>query len=761
MLCQQQHAELVESRPDRRYLLEDLVAVPAPIHHPLDSGNLPGYPTDAPGGVVPKFCFHTESIRTGRALSRKMRGMKWLLLIALLSTCVAASAQETSKKETKAQKDARMKWWREARFGMFIHWGLYAIPAGKWKDRTNHAEWIRETAHIPVAEYEPFIEQFNPVKFDAVDWVRMAEEAGMKYLVITSKHHDGFNLFDSPNSDWDVMSTPFKRDILKELSEACKPTSVRFCTYHSIMDWHHPDYLPKRSWEGESWREAKYQNGPFQSHTPAFDRFVKFLGDEVRTIIERYRPGVMWFDGEWESTWNHGYGGPLYDICRKADPSIIVNNRVDVGRGGMAGFSDAGFAGDFGTPEQEIPASGIPGVDWESCMTMNNNWGFNAADKNFKSTTRIIRDLVDIVSKGGNYLLNIGPKADGTFPEESIQRLKEIGKWMKVNGEAIYGTQASPFKTLPWGRSTVKPGATSTLYLHVFEWPKDGKLVVPGLGNEPIEAQILGSKVLSSVTRAGADLVVSVPKEAPDEHATVVELKVKGAPIVYETPVIGGDSEMLVDTLNVRIEAGSKDLEVRYTTDGTSPSLKSPLYKGAFRIKGTTTVKALSFHKGRVVSGVASKTFKAVEAWAATVVDVSRPGLQRQSFKGDWNKVPDFARHQPNATINGTEVDLGEFKSTEFIGLEFTGWIDVPSTGVYAFALMSDDGSNLWIDGKLVVENDGLHSPGEKVGFAPLAKGRHNFRVGYFNKTGGAELSVKWGKAGGKLTALAKKSLWH
>jgi alpha-L-fucosidase len=427
----------------------------------------------------------------------------------------------------------------------------------------------------------------------------------------------------------------------------------------------------------------------------------------------------------------------------------------------MAGFSDAGFAGDFGTPEQEIPAQGIPGVDWESCMTMNNNWGFNELDKNFKSTTRIIHDLVDIVSKGGNYLLNIGPKADGTFPDESIQRLKEIGQWMRVNGESIYGSHASPFKWLPWGRATMKPGKNSEIYLQVFDWPADGKLVVPGLGNDPVEAHVLGSQVLSSVTRRGADLVVSLPKEMPNRHVGVVKLTVKGSPIVYETPVIGGDSDMLVDTLNVRIDSGSKDLEVRYTTNGSAPSSQTSLYKGPFKITGTTTVKAQSFHKGKPVSAIAAKKFQAVEPWAATVVDAHRPGLQRQVFKGDWNRVPNFATLKAESTLNGAEVGLGEYKSMEFVGLQFTGWIQVPSKGVYAFSLLSDDGANLWIDGKLAVDHDGLHSPSEKVGFVPLAKGLHKIRVDYFNKSGGAALGLKWAKVGSKLNDVAMKSLWH
>ncbi len=342
-----------------------------------------------------------------------------------------AELKEGLRPETKEQHDERMAWWREARFGMFIHWGLYAIPAGQWKGETNHAEWIRHSAQIPIDEYDKFVGQFNPVQFNADQWVRMAKDAGMKYIVITSKHHDGFCLFDSEHTDYDVMSTPFKRDILKELSRACKKHGIKLCFYHSIMDWHHPDYLPRREWEKRSADGADYP------------RYIGHMKSQLTELVTRYDPAVLWFDGEWENTWTHEEGLKLYNYVRSLKPDIIINNRVDKGRKGMQGMTeDDSFAGDFGTPEQEVPHTGIRGVDWESCITMNNHWGYNSHDKNFKSTKHLIHQLVDIVSKGGNYLLNIGPTAQGVFPRESIDRLRDMGKWMNVNGEAIYGTTA-------------------------------------------------------------------------------------------------------------------------------------------------------------------------------------------------------------------------------------------------------------------------------------------------------------------------------
>ncbi len=362
-----------------------------------------------------------------------------------------------------------MAWWREARFGMFLHWGLYAIPAGKWGNQTGYGEWIRDSARIPIDVYEQFRPNWNPEHFDADEWARLAADAGMRYVVITSKHHDGFCLWDSALTDWDVGASGNRRDVLGELAAACRRRSIVFCTYHSIMDWHHPDYLPRRPWETN------------RSTTGAdFERFERYLHGQVQELVERYQPGVMWFDGEWENTWNHDRGLRLFRLCRELAPAMIVNNRVDVHRGGMGGFSQAREAvGDFATPEQEIPATGLPGVDWESCMTMNSHWGWNAADTQWKSAKELVRNLIDVASKGGNYLLNVGPRADGTFPPAAVERLAQIGAWMQANGAAIHGTTASPFDTPPWYRCTVRERRDgATLYVHVFDAPPPAESLI-------------------------------------------------------------------------------------------------------------------------------------------------------------------------------------------------------------------------------------------------------------------------------------------
>jgi alpha-L-fucosidase len=404
--------------------------------------------------------------------------------------------------------DDRMAWWREARFGLFLHWGLYSILAGEWMGRTDYAEWIRNNAHIPLDTYGRLVGRFNPVKFDADAWAGMARDAGMKYVTLTTKHHDGFCLFDNPLTDFCVRSTPFKRDICAELSAATRRAGLHQCWYHSIMDWHHFEYLPRRDWEAETRAVG----------TAHMANYRPYLHGSVRHLLSHYGDiGVLWFDGNWEGTWTHDMGRELYDVCRQASPDVIVNNRVE-------GWSQSVITqplGDFRTPEQTIPATGLPGVDWESCITMNRNWGYNAHDHDFKSVPQLIGMLVDTASKGGNLLLNVGPRADGTFPEESVERLAGMGRWMKVNGEAIYGTSASRFSRGAF-RSTTKG---TRVYLFVTDWPA-GDLALPGLHTRPRRVSLLGDPSRHPAVTAGAagGIALTALGAAPDPVCSVIVL---------------------------------------------------------------------------------------------------------------------------------------------------------------------------------------------------------------------------------------------
>ena len=446
------------------------------------------------------------------------------------------------KNETEEQRDARMAWWREARFGMFIHWGVYAVPAGTYKDKQigGIGEWIMLRGEIPVAAYKAFAKEFNPVKYDADAWVRLAKEAGMKYIVITSKHHDGFALFDSKVTDWDIVdATPYGKDLLKPLAEACRRHGMKLGFYYSqAQDWCHPGGAKSgnRQWD------------PAQAGD--MDEYIRTIAvPQVKEILSNYGDiAVLWWDTP--SNMNEARAA-MFEPVVSAFPGIITNNRL----GG-------GYRGDTETPEQHIPATGFGDRDWETCMTLNDTWGFKSYDHNWKSTTVLLRNLIDIASKGGNYLLNVGPTADGEIPQPSIERLREVGRWMRVNGEAIYGTTASPFTRLEWGRCTTKRRADgATLYLHVFDWPSDGNLLVPGLNNKVNSARLLaaGQAVKAESVVGGA--LLTLPAASPDPIAAVIVVEVEG-PLSIEKvlPTQSPDGSLL-------LSAGKADIHNRMGSD--------------------------------------------------------------------------------------------------------------------------------------------------------------------------------------------------
>jgi alpha-L-fucosidase len=431
-----------------------------------------------------------------------------------------------TRNETQAEHDRRMTWWRSARFGMFIHWGLYAVPAGEYKGRQskNIGEWIMEWANIPRSEYETFAPQFNPVKFDAREWVRIAKDAGMKYIVITSKHHDGFSMFNSTVSKYNIVdATPYRKDPMRALADEARKQGLKFCFYYSIMDWHHPS-----AYVDAPGKDPTAGHNTTKLKPGAKEEYLKYMKEQLRELVSAYDPAVLWFDGEWVDWWTEADGKDLYQYVRGLKPNIIINNRVGKGRKGMEGLSkgDQRYAGDFGTPEQRIPPTGLPGIDWESCMTMNDTWGFKSYDNNWKSAEKIVRNLIDIASKGGNYLLNVGPTAEGLIPQPSIDRLAEAGRWMKTNGDAIYGTTASPFaKQLAFGRATTKAGR---VYLHVFDWPAKGKLEVPSWGAHVRKAYLLANpRSALNFSQNAEGISIDIPVNAPNSIASVIVLESK------------------------------------------------------------------------------------------------------------------------------------------------------------------------------------------------------------------------------------------
>lgn len=326
-----------------------------------------------------------------------------------------------------AHSQDKMTWWRDAKFGMFIHWGIYAVP--------GRGEWVMLLERIPIPEYEKFAEQFNATQFDAEEWVSTAKQAGMKYLVITAKHHDGFCMWNTDVTDYNVVDrTPFGRDVIGELGQACENQGIIFGVYYSIDDWHHPD---ARSAE----TMARYRD--------------EYVFPQVQELIQNYPVHILWFDGDWLYGWTDQNGIALYQHCISLNPQIIVNNRV------KRTMADAG---DYLTPEQEIPET-PPDRDWESCMTINGTWGYNYGDTYWKSAQTLIRNLLEINSKGGNLLLNVGPTADGIIPRPSVDVLGDMGQWLAIYGESIYGTRTSPIQNAGFGRVTFKG---NSYFLHVW-----------------------------------------------------------------------------------------------------------------------------------------------------------------------------------------------------------------------------------------------------------------------------------------------------
>ncbi len=680
---------------------------------------------------------------TRTRISRVLLSLLLLVSIAGAKATRGEPSADPYAGETQAERDARMQWWREARFGMFIHWGVYSVPAGTYDGRRidGIGEWIMFNGKIPVARYREYAKQFNPAKYDPEQWVRLAKDAGMKYIVITSKHHDGFALFDSQASDWNVVkATPYGRDLLKPLAEACHKHGIKLGFYYSqAQDWNNKG----GGVCGTHWDPA--QDGDMDEY------LRRVAAPQVREILSNYGPiSVLWWDTPCGMT---RAGAELLLPLLKLQPGIVHNNRL----GG-------GYSGDTDTPEQEIPATGIAGRDWETCMTMNDTWGFKSYDANWKSADALLRNLIDIASKGGNYLLNVGPTSEGLIPEPSVERLRAIGLWMQANGEAIHGTQASPFQTLPWGRCTQKAVAGGTrLYLHVLDWPKDGRLVVAGLANRPRRAYLLrdARQTALPVKREEDALVISVPPQAPDAPVSVVALEIEGRPEVVEPPRLEAEFASFVETLEVRALSPSEGLEVRYTLDGSAPVATSPRAEAPIRLAQTATVSARCFRDGKPVSGVARQRFEKVIPRAAEQVSGTSPGLRYTYFEGEWDRLPDFAALTPLSHGESTGFDLAPKRQDNHFGLVYEGFVRVPTDGLYLFFTESDDGSRIVIDGQQVVLNDGLHAMQERGGEIALAAGHHRLRAEFFENTGDEGLRVSYRGPGLAKQPIPSEALSH
>jgi len=450
---------------------------------------------------------------------------KSVLLSAALLYRMASPAAETKTASASAPYPERLQWWTDARFGMFIHWGPISLQG-------TEIGWSRG-AQLPAADYDKLYQQFNPTNFNAGQWVKIAKAAGMKYIVLTSKHHDGFCLWDTKLTEYNIMNTPFHRDVTKELAEACREAGLVFCLYHSVCDWWHPDY-PLGSPGGKSQKPA-----------PNMERYNDYLKGQVAELLKNYGPlGVLWFDGEWESPWTVERGQELYRHCRSLQDSLIINNRVGKGREGMAGTTaqTRENPGDYDTPEQTI-GKFQDQRPWETCMTICNQWAWKPNDP-MKSLPECLHALIRCAGGDGNLLFNVGPMPTGEIEPRQVGRLQEMGAWLAKNGESIYGTRGGPWKSTKTLASTRKG---STIYLHVLTAPKSA-LTLPPLPRKIKAASVLsGGKVAFNQTDQAVE--ITLPVQRIDPIDTLIKLELDGS--AMDIPAVSVTPEVKASASNV------------------------------------------------------------------------------------------------------------------------------------------------------------------------------------------------------------------
>lgn len=374
----------------------------------------------------------------------------------------------------------RTKWFMDARFGMFIHWGLYAIPAC--------GEWVMSEREMTVAEYEKYFELFDPADYQPREWARLAKAAGMKYAVLTAKHHDGFCLFDSALTDYKATNTKAGRDLVREFLEAFRAEGIKVGLYFSIIDWHHPDF-PKYGDRQHPMRNRE----EFKDEQIDFDRYLTYMHGQVKELVTNYgKLDLLWFDFSYDDMCGEKWKATeLIRMVREYQPDVVIDNRLEGAgdnHGSIATANPLIYSGDFASPEQIIPPGGVQDelgeqIPWELCATMNNHWGFCNYDYDYKSPEMLVRKLVECVSKGGNMILNVGPDARGNIPKQSREILEKIGVWMKKNGESIYGCGICELPKPEWGRYTKKG---NTIYAHVYEEPL-GALPLYGIAPERLD----------------------------------------------------------------------------------------------------------------------------------------------------------------------------------------------------------------------------------------------------------------------------------
>jgi alpha-L-fucosidase len=429
-----------------------------------------------------------------------------IILAILAVNCVSFAQQGELDYKPSPENLKSREWFQNAKFGLFIHWGVYSV--------LGRGEWVMNNEKIPISEYEKLPAQFNPTEFDAAALVSLAKAAGMKYITITSKHHDGFAMFDSKVSDWNIVArTPYKKDPLKMLADECHKQGIKLFFYHSQLDWHNPDYFP-RHYTGVSYT-GRPESGDW-------NKYLDYMDAQLTELLTNYGEiGGIWFDGMWDREEADWRLGKTYSLIHKLQPQALVGSNHHL----------KPFPGeDFQMFEKDLPGQKTTGFNdkqevgalpLETCETINGAWGYNVKDKNFKSTKTLIQYLAKAAGNNANFLLNIGPKPDGTIQPEFVERLHQMGQWLSKYGDAFYGTRGGPLTPRPWGVTTQKG---NKIYLHILDWP-DESLVLPRISKQIKSAKFLkdGSRVEFVQNKYG--FLVKIPDTARDEYDTIIEIE--------------------------------------------------------------------------------------------------------------------------------------------------------------------------------------------------------------------------------------------
>ena len=616
------------------------------------------------------------------------------------------------------------QWYKDAKFGIFIHWGLYSVPA--WGPKGSYAEWYLnglksgDSTRLKYhAEnygkdfpYRGFIDLFNPVDYEPEQWADLFKQSGAKYVVLTSKHHDGFCLWPSAESKgYNSVNGAAKRDLLGDLNEAVINAGLRSGFYYSLFEWEHPDYP---------------------------DNVVRYVNDYVlpqfKDVVQRYKPAIIFSDGEWEQnskTWrSEEFLAWLYNES-DAPKDVVVNDRW----GGETRFKHGGYYSTEYDPNSDSVNEEFIRRGWEECRGIGRSFGYNRNEglKDYNTSEELIRLLVDIVSRGGNLLLNIGPKADGTIPEIMVDRLEDIGEWLGKNGSAIYGTTVN--RTLRSGKAKFTLSKDrKTLYAFLNRIPEKELTLkgVQGTGKERIK--LLGTDKEFNWRNRRDKLVIDIPKNFHETlgMSPVYVFEITVLPYLNEPHVFINVQD---DSAEITINSEASTAELKYTFGNQTINQTSSInYNKPFKVDKPTMLNVQSFAEGFQPSRVVSQPVNIL---------TKKNGLIQKTFLGQWESCDQMLKTNAveEKTVNNFFLD--PTKENDF-GHSFKGFIEIEKHGTYEFQTTSDDGSRLLIDGFPIVNNDGLHSRETVSGDIPLKAGLHEIEVHFFERGGQESLKVKW-----------------